>query len=382
MSSQTTTSVRYASMLAYFFLLLVVSGSVYSRRAFYADVVPYAAVVISSPENDPQTVHASVMRQLTAEFGPGKNEVPCIYRYGLSPWWQALLNSPEGLLEEERFYSNKPLFVLAARVLVRHTSLDAIHALYLVSALSLIPIGIMLLVWASNPLAAALLLLSPSLLDAGRIATPDALSTALLFPGLYLLFRRQDRWACGLLIASIYARPDNLILLGVVVLWLVYEREMGLVEAGTISVLGLISFLAISRLSGFYGWQALIIQSIDGVPFPAHHVFHLTFAGYLLSLYSGIRAALIKTEIAVWILVGVLAVKQLGGADRLAQLLIVVAASQLIRFLLYPFPLDRYFLPAYLLAGIALVRAVGLCTPRKRSSSTGPDLAFAGGVRP
>ena len=351
MYSRCANRVHSVQVSAFALLLVVVTATAYFRPFFYPDVVPYAAAVISADEHNPQLVHEAVKRELISEIGQEKYQsLLC----DPSPWWSAMMSSPQGLLEQLPFYSVKPLYVAAARLLVRHTPLDAFHALHLVSALCLIPIGIVLLLWTRQPLAAALLLLTPTVLFAGRAVTPDALSTALVISGLYLLFRKRNWWGCALLVVSIYARPDNLVICGLVFLWLVYKREMPLIHGALLSALALVSFHMISWLSGFFGWTAIFLNSVAAVGFPAQHVFHLTLHDYAKGLFLGIRSFCSSSEIAIWIFVGILAVKRLGTGNRSVQLLSMVAASTAIRFLIFPFPQDRFFLPAYLISGIAL----------------------------
>jgi hypothetical protein len=332
-------------------LLVIVTVLAYFRPFFFPDVVPYAAAVMSTDEHNPQVIHEAVKRQLISEIG--QKEYQSLLA-DPSPWWSAMMGSPQGLLEELPFYTNRPLYVATTRLLVRHTSLDAFHALHLVSALSLLPIGMTLLFWTRQPMAAALLLLTPTVLFVGRIATPDALSTALVISGLYFLYRKRNWWACALLILGIYARPDNLVITGLVLLWLVYRHEMPLHYGALLSSLALISFFLVKRMSGFFGWAAVFLNTLTAVPFPAHHVFHLTLRDYAAGLLLGIRSVCTSTEIAIWVLIGILAIKRLGMENRSIQLLALVGGSIAIRFLLFPFPQDRYFLPLYLVAGATL----------------------------
>ncbi|MFZ0313524.1 MAG: hypothetical protein WAL85_12525, partial [Candidatus Korobacteraceae bacterium] len=95
---------------------------------------------------------------------------------------------------------------------------------------------------------------------------------------------------------------------------------------------------------------------------PAHHVFHLTLRGYLGRLYLAMRSAPTETELALWTLIGLVAVKRLGFTDRSAQLLCVAAVSLTARFFVFPFAQNRYFLWTYLIAGIALARTLRLDT--------------------
>ncbi|MFZ0314985.1 MAG: hypothetical protein WAL85_19955, partial [Candidatus Korobacteraceae bacterium] len=116
-------------------LLALVTVAAYFHPFFVPDVAGYAATVMSADEHDGQVVYDSVVRQVMAELGPEA------YRSSLADptsWVHVILSDREALLEQMPFYANRPLFVAAARALVRHTPLDAFHALYLISAFCVI----------------------------------------------------------------------------------------------------------------------------------------------------------------------------------------------------------------------------------------------------
>lgn len=83
----------------------------------------------------------------------------------------------------------------------------------------------------------------------------------------------------------------------------------------------------------------------------------LRLSEYLAALAGGVKQ-IGNQEMALFVLLGLAAVKWLPKTDLLRSLLICVAAAAIWRFLLFPNPEDRYFAWAYLFAGAAFIRAL------------------------
>ncbi len=147
-------------------------------------------------------------------------------------------------------------------------------------------------------------------------------------------------------------RTDNLLLLLAVLAWLVWKQKMALLVGGVLAAIAVAMVFAINRCAGSYGWIVLFRFSFVAGRYPRQASDTLTLREYFTVLLHGAFA--ICTHISIWLLMGILA-----WLRRPSNLLLVVGVAALAHFLLYPSPEDRYFIWAYIVAGIALVQSNG-----------------------
>lgn len=261
----------------------------------------------------------------------------------------AVLDSPQHLKELEPLYAIRPLYIELVALLSAVFSVQ--NAINFVSAASLFGIGIIVLCWTRKPFLSALLMTAYPVLVLGRAGTPDALAAFLAIFGLWLIQdRKSPILALVVLFISLGVRTDNLLLLLGVLAWLVWEERIASYYAGLLAVLAVLVVLGINRWAGNYGWIVLFRYSFVSGRYPALVPHTLTLREYFSALASG--AAVIATRVSLWLLLGILAYRR--GPNCV---LLVCAAAVAVHFLMFPSPEDRYLVWAYIVVGIAVIRA-------------------------
>jgi len=260
-----------------------------------------------------------------------------------------VLDSPQHLKELEPLYAIRPLYVELVALLSSILSIQ--NAINFISAASFFGIGIIVLCWTGKPFLSALLMTAYPVLLLGRAGTPDALAGFLGILGLWLI---QDRngplLALIVLFISLGVRTDNLLLLLSVLVWLVWEKRIGLYYAGLLAVLAVMLVLGINRWAGNYGWVVLFRYSFVSGRYPAQIPHALTFREYFSAFASG--AAVLATRVSLWMLLGILAYRRAPN-----RVLLVCAAAVAAHFLMFPSPEDRYLVWAYTVVGIFVIRS-------------------------
>jgi len=219
-------------------------------------------------------------------------------------------------------------------------------------------LGILLMIWASRYvnaalafLVASLLMISPPLMELGRDLTSDALATLFAFLSLYLIFEKKLLTAgLAILLASIYFRTDNVVLAGPVILVCWLERRLDLVKASALAALALASALSINHFAGDYGIRMLYYRNFVGVPVaPGEMTVQFSFHDYLAAFRSGIT--LVAGSFFVpFLLVGI---GGFFGARRMRSVAVVAFAYVLLHFIALPNWQERWFGVFYLAMAVA-----------------------------
>jgi hypothetical protein len=201
------------------------------------------------------------------------------------------------------------------------------------------------------------LLLSPPSLEVGRLPTPDALSTCIVFAGLFaLVFVGWQRVGAALLLLSIAARPDNLIVCLAVAAWWWWKDRSKLRSAFFTGALSTVVYLSLSRLTGAYSWGVIFnhtytrrLTDVAGLR------SDVTWSTYLDALVTGLSGAqvLYPSVISLFAVVsalGILAMRNGRNAAAecsAASLLVFLWGALLVHFVAYPVLADRYFMSYY-----------------------------------
>jgi hypothetical protein len=88
------------------------------------------------------------------------------------------------------------------------------------------------------------------------MGTPDALSTAVVLVALLAITRERADLGCMLLLASIWIRTDNIIVLALALLILAWAKLPGW-KAVLYLATGIASVMFVNRTAGNYGWTVL-----------------------------------------------------------------------------------------------------------------------------
>jgi hypothetical protein len=268
----------------------------------------------------------------------------------------SIMDSPEHLGQLEPLYAIRPLYLEAIAVVAR-TGMPYQPAISLVSAASLFLIGSVLLVWTGRPLYSGLLLAAPAVVGIARSGTPDALAAFFLLTSAWALTKNRTFPGVTLLLASVWVRTDNVLFVLVVLIWLLWTKRVSPFQFVVLAALAGTSVLAINHFSGNYGWRVLFRYTFVGERYIAYVRPNLRLSEYLAALAGGVKQ-IGNQETALFVLLGLAAIKWLPRTDLLRPLLICVGAAAIWRFLLFPNPEDRYFAWAYLIAGTAFIQAL------------------------
>lgn len=188
-------------------------------------------------------------------------------------------------------------------------------------------------------------------------STPDTLSGALIMAVFVLALRDPTRtWtvgALGIALLGVAARPDNLMLLGLLLLWFRYNQRIPTTIMVAVGLLGVAWYLLLAKLSGNYGWAVLMHHSfIDYAELPAALLPDLSLptlaAIYLTKLGSS------TLFFACALVCGLCAAARFlrrGMTDQLFQALIIMLAFMLAHWLVFPDQKDRLMVASYLFVG-------------------------------
>ncbi len=293
-----------------------------------------------------------------------------------------VLDSPGHLGQLEPLYAIRPLYI-GAIALITQAGLPIQKAISMVSALSLLGIGLVLFGWTGATLRSALIMATPSIIILGRIGTPDALSALFIVSAAWALIRDKVFVGILLLLCSVWVRTDNVILVLLLVGWLVRNKRLPLSHAGALAALALFSVFFINHFSGNYGWSVLFRYSFIGGRSPAEVVPHVSLRQYAVTFALSLEQ-IAGQGMPLWILVGIASWYWLPRAFQIRQLLVPVALAAVARFMLFPSPEDRYFAWAYLIIGVSFLQAIDLANshdkrgdPARRQEQAAPAVGDA-----
>jgi hypothetical protein len=320
-----TSLITRVSPYLYLAALLLAAVWCYRNPLYNFDMIPYAAQALLFPEQDATLVHDQVYSALKWEI-PGTDYAAIAD----APHARDLARDPRRFAEALPFFSTKPLYVMAVYVAYR-LGFNLAQATVVPSVLSYALLGVLVFAWIGRYLAgiydavfSCLIIFSPPVLLLARLSAPDALSTVLLVAGLYFILEREAlAIGAALLLLSIYARTNNLILVAFIFGYLaVFAKDrmrLSYANAGVLLAAGIVSVAAINHFSGFYGWQMLFYTSVIGhTSTPAETVVHISLREYLSAVKQGLFAMVLKGFESMFAFLGFLAIFLLrdSGAAR------------------------------------------------------------------
>lgn len=332
------------------------------------DLVGYIAAVYAYSEDDAQAIHRKTFQEL-------KENLPeRAYREitGPSRYRTEIARNPEYLAQQIPAYSVKPAYP-ALMLLLKKAGIDLVSASVLISKLSYLGIASVLFLWfcatlppVHSSLITWVIISIPSVLDLARFSTPDALSTLLILISLALFMeRRQTEPALVLMVVSLLARPDNLLLVVLMMLYVgIFQKDKRPWAVGC-GVAGIALYLLVTRLSGNYGWQVLFYNTlVQRVLEPETFVPTLSLGDYLRIYLNEAHPDRIfaSTKLIYFIPLNALALlirfERGGWSDLRFQMLVVNSLFMLAHWLVLPSQIDRYLVASYIFILIVLVKAV------------------------
>jgi len=217
------------------------------------DVVAYAGAARVWLGQAPEQAHAEVYRELALAAPPEAEEAI----RSLSEYREGVAGSVDQFRVQIPMYTNKPLYVGLTAALVG-LGADSILAPFWVSAASYGGFALLLLLclrrvtsrWSSWMIGLPLLL-SPAFRHVGQEPTPDALSACILLGGLYALaFGGRVLIGAMLLLLSIAARPDNVILCVAIAGWWWWKAPTQRPLAAIGAFASVVAYMVVNRVTG------------------------------------------------------------------------------------------------------------------------------------
>jgi hypothetical protein len=258
------------------------------------------------------------------------------------------------------FFAIRPLYNQALFLSSRLFGL--LRSVVLLSVIPYFLLALLVLHWASRyvdskfaALSSALLMLTPPIVQIGQTPISDALSTLIAVFALYLLFESKREVAgLTLLLASIFARTDNVVLAAPVFVALWFAKRLSFWQMAALGAFAASCVVFINRMAGDPGITMLYYRNFVGTPTaPVGMVVHFSVREYL-------RAA--RTNLGVmshgW-LIPFLLLAVIGFFRRsvLAPLAGVALAYVILHFLIVPNWVERWFVIAYIPMALSAVCA-------------------------
>ncbi len=325
------------------------------------DLLGYTGVVNSWRVADPSETH-----RLTYE--ESRQALP-------DPTWRDLTEADdyrrscstdaEAFRQQLPFYAVNPAYP-ALIWLAGEAGMGPVAAGELIPRLAYLGIAMLLAVWLMGLLGATagtlvtLALISSSyLITLSRLPSPDALSALLLLGGVFLLLRRGVAWAGWLLLVfSVTARPDNILLLGPLAGWVVWHLPRWRGAALIALVAGVALCLMQVWWAGGYGWPVLFYHGLlQPLPRPAEFQPLLGPLGYLEVYQQLLSAANIPGGLLLFLGLGSIALVGWRRLEGRSLWVAVVGASltfMIGHWFILPLQLDRSLAGGYVLTVLAI----------------------------
>lgn len=247
------------------------------------------------------------------------------------------------------FFAIRPMYN-STIYLISRTGLGLVRAVRLLSALSYVSLGLLVLFWLLSytraaPLVALLIMLIPHITFLGRNTGSDGISVLLGMLSLYLIFERKQL-AAGILILliAIWFRTDNIALIIPVLLVLLLQHRLEAWKAAVLAFIAVGSVMAIDHAAGHYGIHMLYYDTFVGMPMaPGEMTAHFTIGQYAHLYLNGYKDMLISF-VPLFLMLGLL-----GLNRKTVPLLGIGTAYAILHYTILPNWVDRYMAVFYLL---------------------------------
>ncbi len=375
---------RKGAAVLIWMLFLVVALIWCGKRSYEWDLLAYAACAIELSESDPAAVHAEVYQTLEAE-APERINAALLFKNA----YRKKVSEDSGAFSAQLpFYRGRALYIAAIAALIALGS-SPIGAVFQVSAAAGVSLLVALGLWlrkrggSSAGLTIGNLLVLMALgffIKAPAMATPDAMSAALLLWGAYLLLETR-RLKLGLLVLglSLAARADHIALVAPLVLWCASGWSGGKRVSGRQLMAAALLYIAV-----------LSACTVGRETYSPWVVFHHTF--FRLKTFP--LAETPPLDLALWTqqvlrslpkfasfrpllftLAGLAAIvmgyRRAGWRDPGLGLAAVALVGMAVHFTLFPALWPRLMFPYWVLAALALGRGVTVGS-QSRSDQASP----------
>ncbi len=335
----------------------------YEKPSYNWDTLAYMAIVLDVEQDDITKIHQATYRIAQAEIPNDKYTLITDTSHAVK---KNVLNNPDKFFQYTSFFRVKP-FYIALSYLTYKIGVPLSKAPIIPSVLSFIAISI-LLAWSFTrtfSMGLALLLslcimVSPPVLEAARLATPDALSTFILLFVCYLLLRSTSwAWIFIFLSMSILVRLDNIVF-AIIVLCFQFFRPMEndtrkipwFVFLGLIILWAFAAFLIMKYANienGFEEFYGGLSKKINPITVIKEAVIGLnTVQTSQLSIILAISAIILFYK------------KQLTFKSLNPQqyLFLILMSYLVVRYVMFPDLTTRFYLPVYIMSAALALESI------------------------
>jgi hypothetical protein len=352
--------------LGFAIFLTLAAYRAYQYPGYTSDMFLYMANAVAMHGDDIQAIHDTVYQEVLTEIPKPALD----HLLGNDPVETSQSRSfHERAVNPYRFaeflpcFAVRPVFNELVYVLHYRLGIGLLRATVLISVASYWVLGWIVFTWISRyvaepwaALVSTLLMLTPPIWDLARWPMPDALSCLVLLSGLYALLEMK-RVVLGLtiLMASVYVRTDNVLLVLSVLAYLsILNHTIEKAKAAVLAALAIGSVFVINHFAGDYGARLLYYRAFIAPPVaPGELVAHFGFHDYVVALRAGV-AEVLHGDFIAFALMGVVGLLK-RPTSAILGLVIVTVAYSTSRFVIFPLVEGRYFGLFFLVMGISLV---------------------------
>ncbi len=345
-------------------LLVVLAVAAYAsvKPDYNWDMVAYVASALEDRQSDPVELHARTWELIDAGATQAQQRhLKFSHPYNLNQW-----ENPVDFQSQLSMYRVKIGYIGLLRAL--EPAVGLVNASFLLSILPALGLGLLCLWWLWREGAAqGAFVLAPLLMLAGytRMASgvsPDMLLALVSMGAIWALWRGRDGLGCALLFASVFVRPDSLILVFAVLIAAILFGWRKLPFVVTF-IAALAACVAISRFGDHPGWWAHFYfscvemqNSMAGFhPDFSLVVFAKGYArGAIVALQAHAWPALLVLMTAGWALLNRHRRIEAGRANAL---IFAMAIGTLGKFASFPLPDDRFYFAFIAAMAMLLVAA-------------------------
>lgn len=356
-SGRTISSLEFRVYAAFAVFLALLAAAAYRHPVYSWDPVAYMGVVRSTQTSDARAIHSYAYAQVEAA-------IHTRFFDNDGAFFREMYASPEHFVEVLSFYSIRPLYVILLRD-AAGAGIAPLTAARAISALSLLGIGVIALLWTRRYLGAwsagftALLLLWSAVLTPLREPLPDGLTGFLIVASLYAVFECECVFP-GLILAALamLVRTDAVLIFTALVIGVAVMGRLPRLHAGVLCAAAGATIWLIDRAGGHPGWAVLMHNSFVGPvwnPLEVSYTFSSRQYGEALaSLFKNV----VQFEIAPLACLLMSLAALLRAPARIKAAVTVALTATVARLLLYPNWEDRYFVSLCLMSGIGLAAAL------------------------
>jgi len=351
-------------ILAAFALLL----SVYKPYDNW-DIIGYVASAKSFELGDAGQLNAFTYSQLKSRLSADHYEF--IAEENSNGFGHAIRTDTVAFKEQLPFYKIRPVYN-GLIYLFYKTGFNIITSIYLISGLSVAAAIFFLyliairflpekLVFTIPPLAVAV-----GILDLARYSTPDALMFFAVIATAYLYLTKKLNILFILLPLIIGIRTDFILFSVLMVIAMYYANKCDALKCVLSICVSILIYFSIGIFYSNPGWSTIFYFTlVNIIPRPISTPHELTPVMYVTALFKGVISMLINKAFNIYALAAAIWLYKMRDIKHASQLFkeqfnvlaIISFVFIVLHFILFPATYDRYFISAYMLGVLSLLRS-------------------------